>query len=164
MCCPMGKPSTEVGVGSSNLNFATLWLSCVFFTSLNCLKLSGSKHTVKKWILKKNQFFICRSNPETYIRNHPFRIKVVHNFYHIEKIGLINFNTLLPLDFLEEKNTYAVAPTAIAAIATPTIWPSLDCKKSIAVIKNNLNFWQKERKKKLNKYIQQKCNWRKVGL
>lgn len=42
MCCPIGRPNTEVGVGSSNLNFATLWLSCVRFTSLNSLKFSGS--------------------------------------------------------------------------------------------------------------------------
>ncbi|KAJ0590959.1 hypothetical protein HanIR_Chr04g0203191 [Helianthus annuus] len=42
MCCPMGRPNTEEGVGSENLNLATLWLSCVFFTSLKSRKFSGS--------------------------------------------------------------------------------------------------------------------------
>lgn len=42
-CCPIGRPKTDVGVGSSNLNFAELWLSCVRFTSLNSLKCSGFK-------------------------------------------------------------------------------------------------------------------------
>ena len=39
----MGRPKTEVGVGSSNVNFATLWLSCWRLTSLNSLKFSGSR-------------------------------------------------------------------------------------------------------------------------
>ncbi|MFS8001659.1 hypothetical protein Hanom_Chr13g01192921 [Helianthus anomalus] len=44
ICCPIGSPNTEVGLGRANLNFATLWLSCVRFTSLNSLKFSGSMH------------------------------------------------------------------------------------------------------------------------
>ena len=43
ICCPIGRPRTAVGAGSSNLNFATLWLNCVRFTSLNSLKFSGSR-------------------------------------------------------------------------------------------------------------------------
>lgn len=53
MCCPMGRPNTEVGVGSANLNLATLWLSCVFFTSLKSLKFSGSMLPTEK---KKKRF------------------------------------------------------------------------------------------------------------
>lgn len=49
ICCPIGRPKTEVGVGSSNLNLATLWLNCVRFTSLNCLKFSGSKQPVSSY-------------------------------------------------------------------------------------------------------------------
>jgi len=49
ICCPIGRPKTEVGVRSSNLNLATLWLNCVRFTSLNCLKFSGSKQPVSAY-------------------------------------------------------------------------------------------------------------------
>lgn len=49
ICCPIGRPKTEVGVGSSNLNLATLWLNCVRLTSLNCLKFSGSKQPVSAY-------------------------------------------------------------------------------------------------------------------
>jgi hypothetical protein len=37
----------EYNYGSANVNFATLWLSCAFLTSLNSLKLSGSKQAVR---------------------------------------------------------------------------------------------------------------------
>ena len=54
ICCPMGRPKTEVELGSVNVNFATLWLSCARLISLNSLKFSGSKqpecmnHIVRK--------------------------------------------------------------------------------------------------------------------
>lgn len=48
ICCPIGRPKTEVGVGSPKVNFATLWLSCTFLTSLNSLKFSGSKTPLSK--------------------------------------------------------------------------------------------------------------------
>lgn len=44
MCLPTGRPNTEEGVGSANLNLAVLWLSRVFLTTLNSLNFSGSKH------------------------------------------------------------------------------------------------------------------------
>lgn len=47
MCCPIGRPKTEVDVRSSNLNFATLWLNCVRLTSLKSLKFWGSKQPVR---------------------------------------------------------------------------------------------------------------------
>lgn len=47
ICCPIGSPKTDVGVGRANLNLATLWLSWVRFTSLNSLNSSGSKQTVR---------------------------------------------------------------------------------------------------------------------
>lgn len=46
ICCPIGSPNTEVGVGRANVNLATLWLSWILLTSLNSLKFSGSKHPV----------------------------------------------------------------------------------------------------------------------
>lgn len=47
ICCPIGSPNTEVGVGRANINLATLWLSWVRFISLNSLKFSGSKQPIK---------------------------------------------------------------------------------------------------------------------
>jgi len=47
MCCPIGRPKTDVGVGSEKVNFATLWLSCAFLTSLNSLNWSGFKQATK---------------------------------------------------------------------------------------------------------------------
>jgi len=54
MFFPTGRPNIEEGVGRANLNLAVLWLSCVFFMSLNSLKFLGSKHPEKK---KKNSTF-----------------------------------------------------------------------------------------------------------
>jgi hypothetical protein len=49
ICCPIGSPKTEFGVGRANLNLATLWLSSVLLTSLYSLKFSGSKQPIKTW-------------------------------------------------------------------------------------------------------------------
>lgn len=46
MCCPIGRPKTEVGVGSPKVNFATFWFSCARLTSLNSLKFYGSKQPI----------------------------------------------------------------------------------------------------------------------
>lgn len=46
MCCPIGRPNTEVGVGRANLNLATLWLSCVRLTSSKSLNFSGSRQPI----------------------------------------------------------------------------------------------------------------------
>lgn len=53
ICCPIGSPKTDVGVGRANLNLATLWLSSVRLTSLNSLKFSGSKQSVKTSAINK---------------------------------------------------------------------------------------------------------------
>jgi hypothetical protein len=49
ICCPIGSPKTEFGVGRANLNLATLWISSVLLTSLYSLKFSGSKQPIKTW-------------------------------------------------------------------------------------------------------------------
>ncbi len=45
---PMGRPSTDCGVGRAKCSFATLWLTCCFFTSLNFNHLSGFSTAVQR--------------------------------------------------------------------------------------------------------------------
>ena len=66
ICCPIGSPNTEFGLGRANLNLATLWLSSVLLTSLNSLKFSGSKHPIKNMPSHQS---IC-TNPDLYPRSY----------------------------------------------------------------------------------------------
>ena len=57
ICCPTGRPNTEVGLGRANLNFAVLWLSWVFLTSLKSVNFSGFKEPEKTSL---QEFIFCR--------------------------------------------------------------------------------------------------------
>ena len=73
----MGRPKTEVGVGSSNVNFATLWLSCWCLTSLNSLKFSGSRQPISTYDKMSN--FIIKQNSNKTQREEEFTQKQRHN-------------------------------------------------------------------------------------
>lgn len=121
MCWPMGRPKTEVGVGSANVNLATLWLIWFFLTSLNSLKFSGSKQTTNT---QKSHI------PINSIKDYDF-------FYNVQNLKLrrkakwIKSNPPLGFFLVNKKNTI-VATTTTTATPMATICISDDSKKSIS--------------------------------